>query len=591
MGMTHLAALAVAVAATMVVACSSAETYSCEPYCDNPIDRIVVPKLRAIGVSPREAEPFEHCRRIAIDLLGRGPTGAEMKACVAAPPAGRVELAQAHPDYRTATRRQWSELLGYDVLEVWSRDLFDLDGLVGEFADGRLDHAGLASAVVTHPGFLALHPEDSWAGAVYQVFLGRPARADEIAAMRPLAAPWQWRFVCEGAIWWNLFQSYREDGLSVPVATEVADLDCADVGKGNVGYNPCLCRPDDGSLGCSSSALGTTVTLTPGCANRSNPYASANVMLAGASAPGEDDTCPDGSHAEGCRDREVDEETFETLYPLTAWRRLGAAERAELDSIGAALAARGDFWEAAADRELRRLTGWWQTSFRHPDSDLPEVRAVVADLLRAGTSAREVQRIIMTSRLYAAPAAAPPEWSDRQDEPPPWAMGPTKLLAAEAWVDTVLMAVGEQPGSCDVRNLTVYGYEWELGDFRFLDDPESSLDREVEDFYIAAVTALGGCKSGVPRPTQSNVGLVFAQGEQARLACAYGDKVVPGGDLGEAAAHLIGRLLHRPPGDGEVDELVGEMQACLDAGACVDHEAAARWLCQRLADSTEFSTY
>jgi hypothetical protein len=584
--------IAAAVIAALAAACDGPPT-SCEPYCANPIDRVVVPRLRDLGLQPREVDPFEHCRRIAIDLLGRGPSGAEIEACMVATPTHRVELAQAHPDYVTAARRAWSETLGYDVLETWSRDLADLDATIAAHADGALTYGELATAVVTHPAFIAMHPEDGWAEALYRVFLGRPAREDEVAALRPLSAPWQSRFLCEGAIWWNLYQGYLDDGETVANARDVADLDCADLAKSNVGFNPCLCTPDDGLLGCATPALGLPVVIAASCVEPDDIYADANVMLTGAHEPGGDDTCPDGTQHPRCRDREVGED-FITMYPPQTWRRIDAAGRAALAGIGMALAARTDFWEAAADRELRRLTGWWQTSFRHPDSDLPEVRAVVAELLRTGSTVREIQIMIATSQLYAAPASTPPAWGDRAGEPPAWAMGPTKLLAAEPWLDTMMRAVGERPGVCDVRNLTAYGYEDELADPRYIADPSSSLDGVIDDFYLDAVESLGGCKSKTPRPAQSNVGLAFAQGEHARIACAYGDEATPGGwtaDFPAAVNHLIRRLYARPPADGELDELVGEMQACVAAGACVDADAAARWMCQRLADSTEFATY
>jgi hypothetical protein len=577
-------------AATALAACGRDD--GCEPYCGNPIDAIVVPKLRAIGVAPRKVDPFEHCRRIAIDLLGRGPTGSEIEACIEASPERRVELAQASPDYVRAAHRTWGEVLGYDVLEIWSRDLSDLDDLVTELAEGQLDYADFAGQVVTHPGFLGLHYDAEWAAALYRVFLGRPAREDEVAALRPLSIAWQGRYLCEGAVWWNLYQGYLEEETPAE-ARASANLDCADAAKVNFGFNPCLCQPDDGHLGCYTEALGVPVVFDAVCADPSDPYEYANVMQVGASAPGLTDECPDGTHDAGCRDREVDDD-FLTTFPIEAWRPIDAAGRTALDGIGVALAARTDFWEAAVDRELRRLTGWWQASFRHPDSDLPEVRAVLADRLRDGASLRDIEVLIMTSQLYAAPAATSPDWRDDETDPPPWAAGPTKLLAADAWLDTAMLAVGEQPGTCDRRNITVYGYEYELGDPRFLDDPESSLDGVADAFYIEAVTALGGCKAGSPRPMQSNVGLVFAQGEHARTVCAYGDEAVPrnwDGELASAANHLVRRLFARLPVDDEIDELVDDMQACLDAGACADADTAARWLCQRLADSTEFSTY
>src|SRR5207253_7760874 len=113
---------------------------------------------------------------------------------------------------------------------------------------------------------------------------------------------------------------------------------------------------------------------------------------------------------------------------------------------GPAITELDDFWEAPADRELRRFLGWWQPSFRRPDSDLPEVRQALARDFRQHRSFRRLQETIVSSVLYTQPAA----WSGDGD-PPIWAVGPTKLLAAEPFLDSVALAVGETAGQCDFR--------------------------------------------------------------------------------------------------------------------------------------------
>ena len=563
---------------------------------DNPIDRILAPRLAELGLEMRTAEPHELCRRIAIDLLGRGPSPGELAACVAAGDAERVELAQESPDYVRTARRVWAELFGYDAFTVWSDDLTALDELVADLAGGRIAYADFATAAVTHPAFVALHPYEEWGRATIGVFLGRAAREDEVAALAPLSAAWHIRYLCQAGLWWGFYDELIEEGYDEERAVKLADLFCADEAVPQVGFNTCQCKPDDGLLGCHSTALGEMVNLPVRCVEP-NPYSDANAFLLGP-APGGDDTCPDGSHRPECADRETNE-GFMRLFPVAQWRPIDEEGRADLDRIGAALVARPDFWEAAADRELRRLLGWWQTSFRHPDTDLPEVRALLAGLLKDGASLAEIQRLIMTSQLYAAPAGSPPGW-DGDGDPPPWSMGPTKFLAADGWIDTLLLAVGEKPGVCDVRGISNEGYAGWMFSPGELADPASSLDRIVgEEYYTGAVAALGGCTSGAPHPTQSSVGLAFAQGEHARVACAYGSGVVPAdgaGDLRAAADRLVRRLLARSPADGELDELVADMEACLAAGAggdqaCTDPEYAIRWLCQRIADSTEFATY
>src|SRR5207249_2646555 len=115
---------------------------------------------------------------------------------------------------------------------------------------------------------------------------------------------------------------------------------------------------------------------------------------------------------------------------LTPLRMISPSDRERLLALGQALAARPDFWEAAADRELAHFLGWWQIGFRRPDFDIPEVRALLAKELESTNSIRALQRTIVTSILYTAAADASP---DAKDERPPYATGPSKLLVAESW--------------------------------------------------------------------------------------------------------------------------------------------------------------
>jgi len=72
-------------------------------------------------------------------------------------------------------------------------------------------------------------------------------------------------------------------------------------------------------------------------------------------------------------------------------------------SLGRVLSKRLDFWEAAADRELRHFLNWWQAGLRKPDFDIPLVRSTLAEELRRTGSIRRLQRTIVTSLLYTQP--------------------------------------------------------------------------------------------------------------------------------------------------------------------------------------------
>src|SRR5262245_4953838 len=76
---------------------------SCEgqpdPHCDHPIDRVLIPRLRELGAPIRDADPEELCRRMAIDLAGRGPTPRELAACRSQTPGQMFDAFSAQQDY------------------------------------------------------------------------------------------------------------------------------------------------------------------------------------------------------------------------------------------------------------------------------------------------------------------------------------------------------------------------------------------------------------------------------------------------------------------------------------------------------------
>jgi hypothetical protein len=244
--------------------------------------------------------------------------------------------------------------------------------------------------------------------------------------------------------------------------------------------------------------------------------------------------------------------------------------------------------------------------FRTPDYDIPDVRAVVADLLQGGTSVRDVQKTILTSVLYTQPAQAPaaPAGAGSSWAPPVWSMGPTKFLGAESWLDSAGLVVGETLGSCDYRYLNSLGF-----DETYRVDP-SILEVETPTLlggdwpagqYLTTGQQLGGCSSGAPRPRFSSVGITYAQHATAQIVCGLGRAVVPTGTsdtsstaLANVARAVVAGTLARAASDAEATQLAGEMSACLAQGAsggCADASSAARWLCQKLVDSAEFSLY
>jgi hypothetical protein len=159
------------------------------------------------------------------------------------------------------------------------------------------------------------------------------------------------------------------------------------------------------------------------------------------------------------------------------------------------------------------------------------------------------------------------------------------------------------PQRCDFRWISIGGLSTYSVDPRLVETRPSSLDdRYYNGFSATTIERLSGCNSELKRPEVSNIGLAFNQNDIARFMCAYGDEVTPAGwsgDLAEAASNLITRLWARAPYEGEVDAMVADMTACIAAGdvnGCEDpgggsEDIAARWLCRRMIDSVEFTTY
>jgi hypothetical protein len=562
-----------------------------DPHCAHAIDRLIVPRLRALGFEPRDGDALRVCRRLAIDLVGRIPTLEELGTCVGESPAQRVDTFMQKPEYVLVQQRSWAEAFGFNSFLMWYGDAYDLDRIVGRLYTGELDYAAFAGEVAYHPGFYALHQGDDWTAHLFYTFLGRTAREDEIAGMRPLTQVFESRIFCDAAIWQASYQFELEDGWPPAEAATYADQGCIALGSEEFALNFCNCEVGYGSVGCRSTTLGTEIDFgIEGCPDIENGYTHASYYRVGELSPGLGN------------DRLVNDDEETLGGPLQPYAPLPGALRDRMRGIGRALAARTDFWEAAADRELTRFLGWWKDGVRRPDFDLPEVRALLASELQKTGSVREIQKLILTSVLYTG-AEEPPAGHAEDPELPPWTMGSTKLLTAENWLDSAGIATeGRVLGYCDFRFVA----KGEEGVFsvdpamvRHLDSPLGDLFPESR--YIGGTQLLGGCAADVPRPRVSTVGVTYAQRDLARSLCANATRVLPEGfdpadtsddALARAARHLVNHALTRDASATELVELVSEMKECLAAPAgCESPEAAVRWTCTRILDSAEFALY
>jgi hypothetical protein len=574
-----------------------------DPHCSHPIDRLIVPKLRAARVAPRDGDAASVCRRMSVDLIGRIPTEGELHRCVSEPSLDRrADAFMAMPEYALVQQRGWAEALGFNAYLLWYGYAVDLDALAGRLYrpgdDGTtLDYATFASTIAPHPAFYGLHQGDDWAASIFNVFLGRSARADEIASMRPLVKVFESRVFCDAGIWVDAYNGALADNRSAADATSDANDQCVAGGTEEFVFDFCGCQRGEGSIGCRSEALGALVDLgQDGCDHPDSEEETASYRrVEGGSVPGTRTTC----QGQPCQDEVVDD-TEHVAGVLAALPTIAPAQREKIDLIGKALVARPDFWEAGADRELGRFIGWWKDGVRRPDFDLPEVRTVLADELRRTGSVRTIQKLIVTSLLYAAPAEPPPDFHPAPGatgpamDPPLWSMGSTKLLTSESWLDSAGVATfGQVLGACDYRFVAI----GETGPanvdptfVRRVAAPDAA--RFTSERYDLSAVLLGGCSAEQPRPKKSTVGITYAQHDLARSLCASTPLIGGSDDMRTAIASLVRRTLSRDPSNEEIALLAAEAGQCRAApGGCSSAEAAMRWLCSRIVDSAAFALY
>jgi hypothetical protein len=519
-----------------------------DPRCANPIDALVLPAFARLHLEPRPAERHELCRRLAVDLFGRAPTEAERDRCVSSSTEAIVDAWLDSKEHALAERRHWATVIDYDATYVWPKLVEDLDRLAGRLARDELSYPEFATHVALHPVFYARHPDTDWFHAIYDVFLGRTARPDEVLELMPLLPIWRMR-------------ELPDDGTPPAFYVEY-------------GFSPCACPKG----ACRSEALGRVVDFGTTCRKQDE-----HVRLIGVSAGqrGQDHTSV-GPNRWGNNPTAVDENN----RPLP----VASAEQAKrLRSLGSALTSRLDFYEAAVDRELRRMLGWWQTSFNQPDTDLPRVRAALAAQLRATGSIRELQRAILTSVLYTTSSMG-----NGDERAPVWSSGPRKLMPAEAWLDSAAAAVGRPLVRCDHRYVASSQFAM------YEDFVAPPTERRGPDFdYLQASRSLGGsCR--LTRVDRPNIGGLEAQRALAVRLCAEGDQVLPPefegyseADFEAASGHLVERILGRPSTPQERDVLAGDMRACMQRPerGCAIPEQAVRWTCVRLLTSAEYATY
>jgi hypothetical protein len=80
-----------------------------DPLCAHPLNRILIPKVRELGITPMHAERSEVCRRLHVDFIGRIPTAEERDACVQRGVADAADRLMGTADYARVQARAFRD--------------------------------------------------------------------------------------------------------------------------------------------------------------------------------------------------------------------------------------------------------------------------------------------------------------------------------------------------------------------------------------------------------------------------------------------------------------------------------------------------
>lgn len=171
---------------------------ACRAYCDglaleNPVNVGMCSQLWGVGLETRPIDHSEACRRLFVDFIGRYPSATEVNGvCNGQSFGDTVKHLQAQPEYQLVNQRRWADKLLYNNRTLNVERIYDMDNLVGKTFDGRLSWDQFAAVTSAHPALIRrLDGASDRAGAIFQLFLGRPPYENERSDMARLYTLWQ----------------------------------------------------------------------------------------------------------------------------------------------------------------------------------------------------------------------------------------------------------------------------------------------------------------------------------------------------------------------------------------------------------------
>ncbi len=169
----------------------------CVDYCDslaleNPVNQGLCRSSWGVGLSIKDIDTTEACRRLYVDMLGRFPSQQEVQTVCNGRPWGDIvsELIDSE-EFVKVNRQLWADVFLYNTQTVSVERIYDMDILVEKLVRGHVGYGLFGAVVSAHPAMLRqfASPEDM-AAAVYELLMGRPAFDHERSDLSNLYRLW-----------------------------------------------------------------------------------------------------------------------------------------------------------------------------------------------------------------------------------------------------------------------------------------------------------------------------------------------------------------------------------------------------------------
>ncbi len=170
---------------------------ACADFCEaldlaNPINRGMCRSTWGAGLSTAPVEPYESCRRLYMDLVGRFPSGAEAKkTCIDQGFSQTAATLIESEEYALNCQRKWAERLQLNNEATSILAILDFDLLAERLCKGTIGYDAFAEVAASHPVLTRRFdtPADR-AEFAFSLFLGRPPFENERADFARMYQLW-----------------------------------------------------------------------------------------------------------------------------------------------------------------------------------------------------------------------------------------------------------------------------------------------------------------------------------------------------------------------------------------------------------------